>query len=115
MGQALNAGWDLTSRSKAFILHRTAASLVHQPKPDGPLSTQFRAFGPRPESCCFMDSRPSAACAKAKREAQYLASVSLKERGHLILDHYIRVTDELGDVVGTVTFEDAVKVGSGGF
>lgn len=44
-----------------------------------------------------------------------MASVSLKERGHLILDHYIRVTDELGDVVGTVTFEDAVKVGSGGF
>lgn len=52
----------------------------------------------------------SAARAKAKKEARYLASVSVKERGHLMLDHYIRVTDELGDVVDTVTFEEVVEI-----
>jgi len=51
-----------------------------------------------------------AACRSAKREAQYLASVSVKEHGHLVLDHYVRVTDEFGDVVTTVTFENAVEI-----
>ena len=48
--------------------------------------------------------------AYAMYAAQNLMSESLKVDGTISLDHRIVVTDELGHVVETVRFEDAVKI-----
>lgn len=61
------------------------------------------------EGCELPDT--AAAMAKARSEAQNMAAHSVESCGHLMLDHYVRVTDELGDIVGTVTFGEAVEVG----
>ena len=46
----------------------------------------------------------------AATDVRSLAAASVREQGQLVLDHYVRVTDEMGDVVGTIRFGDAVRV-----
>lgn len=51
-----------------------------------------------------------AAMHRARAEAQNLAAESIREHGHLILDHRIVLRDESGDVVGEVRFEEVVEI-----
>lgn len=51
-----------------------------------------------------------AAMHRARAEAQNLAAESIREHGHLILDHRIVLRDESGDRVGEVRFEEVVEI-----
>jgi predicted N-acetyltransferase YhbS len=51
-----------------------------------------------------------AALRRAHAEAQNLAAESIREHGHLILDHRIVVRGEDGATIGEVRFDEAVDI-----
>ena len=51
-----------------------------------------------------------AARAMARRSVQFAAAESVKDEGHLVLDHHIDIADESGAIVETVRFRDVVTV-----
>ncbi|EJU11420.1 hypothetical protein LH128_18969 [Sphingomonas sp. LH128] len=55
-----------------------------------------------------------AALKRARAEAQNLAVESIREHGHLILDHRIVVRDGNGATIGQVRFDEAVEVRQSG-
>ena len=53
---------------------------------------------------------PEAARERAILEARELAMESIKMHGHLILDHHIDVLDTHGELVVSISFEDAIDI-----
>lgn len=51
-----------------------------------------------------------AAMQYARQQAQFTAAETIKAEGKLVLSHRIEVEDSTGNLLGTVTFGDAVSV-----
>jgi hypothetical protein len=51
-----------------------------------------------------------AAMQHARRHARVIAAETLKTDGKIVLSHRIDIEDEIGNVLGTVTFGDVVNI-----